>query len=70
MSWWVIYARPTDRPEHFVGRRHEVLDGDTVATDDIVTGDTVEEVRARLPRGLYCLPIDPTDDPRIVEVWV
>lgn len=66
---WTVYDHPADY-DGFIARRFEVLAGFSKATLDIVTGATLDEVRDKLPRGLYPLPRSPGDDPMIVECWL
>lgn len=70
LSMWVVYDHPRDMPDHFVARRHEVHPRGPVPTGDVIKGNTLGEVRARLPPGLYRMPRDPNDEPQIVEVWM
>ena len=67
MNLWTIYDSPTDFPYGtFVARRF-VLDQPTA---EVVTGATLEEVRAKIPPALYNIGRYPQDDPKIVEVWI
>jgi hypothetical protein len=63
---WTIYYNTSDHPGMYVARRFDV----DVPTSDMFVADTLDEVRALLPPGLYCLPRNVKDDPVIVEVWV
>lgn len=63
---WVVYDNPVDLPGRFVARRWL---NDT-PTAEIIQGTTLDELRSRLPRGLYRLERAPTDDAKIVESWV
>lgn len=67
---WVVYCRPTDYPAQWVARRHVVLPGRTIATDDVILADNLEALRAMLPPGLYRLARWLADDPHIVECWL
>lgn len=68
MNLWVIYDHPDDFPstKPFVARRH---DG-TTPTLDFVWGETLEDVRRKLPPGLSRMDRLAEDDPKIVEVWI
>jgi hypothetical protein len=66
LQLWVIYENPADFPGRVVARRW-LLDS---PTKEYFVGDTVEEVAAMLPRGLFKLPRSPIDDPCIVETWI
>lgn len=75
MTIWVIYDHPKDFPDKFVLRPHFVVsDGEDGAREmpswQEWIGDTLDEVRKRVPWGLACFPRDEGDDPRIVESWL
>ena len=70
LEQWTIYDRPSDDPGHFVVRRWEIRPNDPRAMEVTARTNTLEEARASLPDGLYCLGRAPTDDPAIVEVWL
>lgn len=68
---WTVYDHPHDFPDLFVARLYVVGSGPNFgATDRIVTGPTLEAVRAQLPAGLHNLGRQPDDDPKIVETWI
>jgi hypothetical protein len=67
---WTVYDHPTDYPDGFIARLYLAYPGFAVPTPSIVTGSTLAQVRERLPPGLYCLPRDPNDDPKIIETWI
>ena len=66
MEMWVVYERPTDMPEKFVGRKWYLEQ----PTADIVVADTLLEVRKLLPKGMYRIEKNAADEPHIVEMWV
>lgn len=70
LSMWTIYDRPLDIPDKIVARRFIIGHGVATATPDKIVGDTLDEVRAQLPQGVYCLPRDPADESHIIEVWL
>lgn len=72
MNIWTVYDHPRDFPQEFVARRHYIVRGDDQprASQDYVTAASLEELRKKLPLGLYCLPRFADDDPTIVEVWL
>jgi hypothetical protein len=70
MSLWTVYDHPRDYPDVWVARRSEIGIGKSTPTPDMFTADTLDELRALLPRGLVCLARSPGDDPVIVEVWL
>jgi hypothetical protein len=66
LSLWTVYKHPLDYPDKFVARRW-LLDK---WTPDVIVADTLEELREKLPRGLYNLGRDSRDEPQIVETWI
>ncbi|WP_230770581.1 hypothetical protein [Sphingomonas sp. Leaf4] len=71
LSIWTITRNPSDLPGRHVARRHAIeADGLPHATDDHFVGDTLDQVRAQLPTGLFNLGRQPADDPVIVESWI
>lgn len=73
MEQWVIYARPTDHPEHFVVRRWRVGANRIEALPQFWLGPDIEAARqvvlANYPDA-YRLDRSPDDDPCIAEVWI
>jgi hypothetical protein len=67
---WAVYEHPSDYPDKFVARLWEASAAGDHATECVVTGSTLEGVRAALPRGLHRIPRHANDDPRIVECWL
>ncbi|WP_417546430.1 hypothetical protein [Marinobacter sp.] len=67
-SMWVIYDKPKDHEAKFVARRWEV-DYPLMPTDDILSANDLESLRALLPSGLVRMDRMPGDDPVIVEAW-
>jgi hypothetical protein len=65
---WVIYDKPKNHEDQFVARRWEV-GGPLKPTDDILSANDLESVRALLPGGLVRMGRMPGDDPVIVEAW-
>lgn len=63
---WVIYDSPIDFPGRFVARKW-LLDKPTA---ELLEGNTLDELRAKIPEVLYRLPRDPSDDAKIVESWI
>ncbi len=71
LSMWVIFDTNTrDFPGVFVCRRNEIGAGWVRPTDDHFTGNSLEEMRQRIPPGKVCIPRYPEDDPNIIEVWL
>lgn len=69
LPMWTVYNSPTDQPGKFVGRMFLMLP-DAVATELCITGDSLDELRQALPKGLMCLTRCKEDEPQIVEVWL
>ena len=63
---WTIYKHPLDYPDKFIARKF-VLDK---PTPEIRIGNTLEEVRELLPRGLTRFERNPNDESTIVEIWM
>ena len=62
---YVIYKNPKDHPGKYVARKF-ILDK---PTEECFIANSLEEVRAKLPKGLTCFDRDPSDDKCIVESW-
>lgn len=67
---WTIFERPTDFPNGFIARLFTVTPEGGRPTPACYTGDTLEEVRSKIPRGLVNLGRQPEDDSKIVESWI
>ena len=70
LSMWVIYEHPKDFPDKFVARLHMAWKGGHAPTNCAVIGDTLDEVRDRLPEGVINIGRQIEDEPHIVEVWL
>lgn len=67
---WVIYERPRDYPQDFVVREWLIVRGSSPQpTINVRLAPTLEQARACVPRGLFCIPRSPGDDAVIVETW-
>lgn len=67
LSMWVVYAHPTDDPEHYVAR---LWHGET-ATEVVFVAEDVADLRSHLQSmGLHRLERLPQDQPHIMEVWL
>ena len=66
LELWTIYKYPRDYPDKFVARKF-VLDK---PTSEILIGNTLEEIRTLLPKGLTRMERDENDKPVIVETWI
>lgn len=65
-SIWVVYESPHDFPDKYVARRLHL----SRPTADFVVGDTLVDVRAKLPKGLFRMERSDRDDPQIRESWI
>jgi hypothetical protein len=65
-SIWVVYESPDDFPDQYVARRIHL----NRATPDYVVGNTLIEVRSKLPKGLFKIERSERDDPLIRESWI
>ncbi|MFG7180720.1 hypothetical protein ACGYQ5_14425 [Burkholderia pseudomallei] len=72
LAMWVVYERPTDYPEGYIARRWTLANGAGLqpSTNEVFTGDSLDDVRRKLPQGLHRIHRDPRDEPQIVEVWL
>lgn len=66
MSMWIVFEEPPDFPNQYVARRYSAY----VDTGEYVSGDTLLDVRAKLPAGLMRLERSAQDDPIIRESWI
>lgn len=69
LELWTVYFDPADFPGLFVARKWLASALGERATEEYLKADTLEGVRALLPRGLHMLPRSRGDDPVIVETW-
>lgn len=67
---WTVYDSPADHPGEFVARLFVVFGGESKATRMFVKAPSLDEVRAKLPPGLFRMNRAPTDEPHIVETWL
>lgn len=71
MEQYIIYARPSDYPSHFVVRRATIrLRSVHMHDPPHALKATLEEARDTLPEGLVRINRQEQDDPVIVEVWI
>ena len=67
---YVIYHKPSDFPGFdYVMRVHRMKGGDVTPTRKSWAGDTLEEMRGKVPAGMARFDRDLKDDPVIVEWW-
>lgn len=69
LPMWTVYDHPADYPDHFIARKW-ICGKETDATDEVLMDKDLDQLRAKLPPGMYCLPRNAKDDPVIVETWV
>lgn len=71
LSIWTIYDNPSDFPGKFVARRFVVY-GATgpLATPEVFEADSLDEIRAMIPQGLFRMEPWQGDDIKIVETWI
>lgn len=71
MAIWVVFSPPPfDLLNKYVARKHAISPGVVTLTEEVITADSLEELRERLPPGLHRMPRHPTDDPTILECWL
>lgn len=71
MSHWVIYRHPSDYPDKFVLRRHDIFPNATYApSSEFYLADSLEEVRQYIPPDMTRMSRWPGDEPCIVETWI
>ncbi len=71
LNLWTVYDNPSDYPGQFVARRF-IITGPAgpFATGEMFTADTLEEIRAMIPQGLFRMEPWQGDDIKIVETWI
>ena len=67
---WTVYDRPSDHPQGFIARLHEVGPGIYGPTAHVVTGELHELRVAFMQAGLTCIARSEGDDANIVESWL
>lgn len=70
MDVWVIYFSPKDFPNKYVVRKHLVGKFNNEITSEHYVGDTLDEVRAKVPMDLIRYSRSETENPVIVECWL
>lgn len=63
---WVVYDSPIDLPGRFVARKWL----NDQATPELLQATSLDDLRGKLPQGLFRIERDPTDDAKIVESWI
>lgn len=68
---YTVYHNPLDYPGKFVVRQHLIGKNTVEAFQEIFCiGDSLEEVRNKIPLGLVLIPRSPEDEKQIVESWM
>ena len=71
MRMHVIYKYPKDYPDDYAVREHFITAGGKMFTSLVsYRHKTLEDARASVQEGRFCVPRHPDDDPVIVESWV
>jgi hypothetical protein len=70
LRMWTVYEKPLDFPDSFVARLFLIGAGGSIATNQLLFGKTLDEIRLRLPPGLTRIPREPEDQKQIVETWI
>jgi len=65
---WIIFKMPNGFPDPYVARRW-IITGQVHATEGMLTADTLEELRAKLPYGLTREPRRDDGDEMLIETW-
>jgi len=66
VSMWLIFEEPPAFPNQYVARRY----CSCMETGEFVVGDTLADVRAKLPPGLMRLERSSHDEPSLRESWL
>lgn len=61
-----IYNKPDDFPGGYIARLFNGIE----PTEKVVTGETLESVRAMVPKGYIRVPRDKRDVLSLVETWI
>ena len=67
---YTVYKHPTDFPDKWAMRAFIVSAKAINPSSTVITGDSLEEIRSHLPRGLTRMDRHPEDDPIIYETWI
>ena len=68
---WTVYRHPNDYPGYWVMRAHEILPGVGSRPDSFCfVAKTLDEIRAKVPPGAWCVGREPSDNPAIYETWI
>lgn len=70
LTIWTIYQRPSDYPDSWVLRGHDILGEQAQPHRVCFVCRTLDEVRAKVPPGARRIGREPEDHPTIYETWV
>lgn len=70
LKTYTVFYSPTDFPQQYVIREFHVSAGTIIPKDIIAIGNSIDEVRAKLPQGLLRIIKSECDLPSIVEMWI
>jgi hypothetical protein len=70
MECWAVMHGCSDVAQPWCARRWIGANGRAMPTDQLIVGNSLEEVRAKLPPGLLRTERHWSDDPVIREVWI
>jgi hypothetical protein len=70
LTIWAIYKHPSDYPDKWVLRGHDIGPGTVDPRPDCVVANTYKGVVAHVPPGLTRLCRLHDDDPAIYETWI
>jgi hypothetical protein len=63
---WIVYESPPDFPDQYVAKKIKL----NRPTGEFVVGNTMNDVRSKLPKGLFRIERSDRDDPLIRESWI
>lgn len=68
----VIYDKPLDFPESFIGRIWDIDKGKAMPTNTFIVRDSIEEIREDILNAGFFYKFERAagDDPSIVETWM
>ena len=73
LSMWTVYDHPLDYPDSYVARLFEITgNGETQITENIIITPDLDLLRHIMIDDLHLTVMDrfPTDDLKIIEVWL
>jgi hypothetical protein len=70
LKMFTIFNSPADFPGLFVARAFYIAAGEVHMGEVTATGKSLDEVRYKLPAGLYRIERAETDHANIIESWV